>query len=130
MSWGLKPWIVGLLAILIFAVPCFAQTKTLTLESVRERAKRATALLSKTPFRVTTTIEVRNSETEEWRPYSCFITENAAGRSHGRRCAEPLRETIRSGKDTYIRMPDGSWRLSADRSVTPVGSRGAGHGCP
>ncbi len=111
MKWGSKPWIIGLLAIFIVAIPSFAQTKTPTLGSLKLREKRAFELMSKTPYRVTMTIEIRDSETEEWRPYSCFITDYAAGRSYERRCVEPLRETIRSGKDTYLRMPDGSWRL-------------------
>lgn len=104
--------IVGLFAILIFIFSSFGQTKTATLESLELREKRAFEQMRKTPYRVMMTIEVRNSEIEEWRPYSCFITEYTAGRSYERRCAEPLRERIQIGNDTYLRMPDGSWQLN------------------
>lgn len=106
-----KPATVAALAIIIFTGASFAQTKTPSLESVRLREKKAFEQMSKTPHRATLTIEVRNSESEEWRPYSCFITEYTPGRSYERRCAEPFKEKIQIGRQTYLRMPDGSWQL-------------------
>ena len=108
--------ILPLIASLLFAAPFFSQTKTPTAESLKLREMKALEILRTTPHRVKLTIETRNSEAEEWQPYSCFITEYASARSYERRCTEPFRERIRIGKDTYAKTVDGSWKLERKAS--------------
>ncbi len=120
MRRGLISAILFVLTVSFSAVHFRAQTKTPTAESMRLREQKALEVLRTTPHRIRLTIETRNTETEEWRPYSCFILEYSSNRSYERRCAEPLREKIRIGKNWYSKMADGTWHL--DKKVVTRGT--------
>ncbi|MBK9153692.1 MAG: hypothetical protein IPM25_05675 [Chloracidobacterium sp.] len=108
------------MSIAFLAVQSRAQTKTPTRDSMKLREEKALEALRSRPHRIRLTFETRNTEVEEWRPYSCFILEYSSDRSYQRRCAEPLREKIRIGKNWYSKLNDGAWQL--DKKVVTRGT--------